>query len=108
MAIFIILALSVGVVFGYLFKVFVLIPVIAVVFVAAIGAGLVRADDAWSIALIAVGVTIALEIGYLIGSGVRAHVVGRKEKPSQIAESKAAPRKGVNADLDHRDADAGR
>ena len=108
MAIFIILALSVGVVFGYLFKVFVLIPVIAVVFVAAIGAGLVRADDAWSIALIAVGVTIALEIGYLIGGGVRAYVVARKEKPSQIAESKAAPLKGVNDDLDHRDADAGR
>jgi hypothetical protein len=106
MAISIILALSVGVVLGYLFKVFILIPIIAVVVVAAIGAGLARAEDAWSIALTAIGITIVLAIGYLIGSGVRAHMVARKA--TQLAESEAAPLTSVNDGLDHRDADAGR
>jgi len=87
MAVSIILALSVGVVLGYLFKVFILIPVIPVVLIGAIGASLARADNAWSIALTAVGVTIALEVGYLIGSGVRAYRVARKT--AQLAHSQA-------------------
>jgi hypothetical protein len=66
-------ALFVGVLLGHRFKVLVLIPVIVVALIAAIALGFFRADSAWSIGVAAAGVTFALQIGYLIGSGIYAY-----------------------------------
>jgi hypothetical protein len=78
MAVSLIVAFFAGVLLGHWFKILILIPVIAITLVVLIGAGIARGDDAWSIGLTVVGVTIALEIGYLIGTGVRTYMIGRK------------------------------
>ena len=92
MTVFLILALSAGLLLGYRFKILILVPVIAVALFGLIGAGLARADDAWSICLMAVAVTIALEIGYLVGSGVYAYGIGRR---AAALEQGGAPRQAA-------------
>ena len=61
----------VGAVLGQRFKVFVLLPATSLALICTIAAGVARAQDVWSIAIAAAGVTIALQIGYLIGTGIR-------------------------------------
>jgi predicted Na+-dependent transporter len=61
----------VGAVLGQRFKVFVLVPATSLALICTIAAGIARAQHIWSIAMAAVGVTIALQIGYLIGTGIR-------------------------------------
>jgi hypothetical protein len=61
----------VGAVLGQRFKVFVLLPATSLAFICTIVAGITRAQDVWSIAIAAVGATIALQIGYLIETGIR-------------------------------------
>jgi multisubunit Na+/H+ antiporter MnhG subunit len=61
----------VGAALGQRFKVFVLLPATSLVLICTIAAGIARAPDVWSIAVAAVCVTIALQIGYLIGTGIR-------------------------------------
>jgi hypothetical protein len=61
----------VGAVLGQRFKVFVLLPATTWAFIGTIVSGIARAQDVWSIAIAAVGATIALQIGYLIETGIR-------------------------------------
>jgi hypothetical protein len=90
MALSVSLALFAGMLAGLWFRIFIFTPVIALALVGVIGAGRARADDAWSIGLTAIGVTIALPIGYLIGSGLRVYWITRKaaglaQSPPQLA-----------------------
>jgi hypothetical protein len=62
-------------VLGQRFKVLILLPAIAVATIAAVGIGLAPGDQAWSIVVLAVGVTVALQIGYLVGTGVRSLII---------------------------------
>ena len=67
-------SLLVGMVLGQRFKVLVLMPTIAIALVLAVGAGVARADTVWWIVLMAATTAISLQIGYLIGIGIR-HVL---------------------------------
>ncbi len=49
------------------FTVLVLLPATAVAVLAVIAAGLARADEIWSIALSAAGITAFLQVGFLTG-----------------------------------------
>jgi hypothetical protein len=48
------------------------------VLVGTIAAGIARADDVWSIALVAIAAVAALQIGYLIGIWLRSFIVGAR------------------------------
>jgi hypothetical protein len=61
----------VGAVLGQRFRVFILLPAMSLALICTITAGIARAQDVWSIAMAAVCVTTALQIGYLIGTGIR-------------------------------------
>jgi hypothetical protein len=67
-------SLLVGAVLGQRFKVMVLIPAIAIVLVLAAGTGVTHAHTAWSIVLMATTAATSMQIGYLIGIGIR-HVL---------------------------------
>jgi hypothetical protein len=67
-------SLLVGMVLGQRFKVLVLLPAIALALVLALGGGIVRADSAWWIVLGSAAAAVSLQIGYLIGVGIR-HVL---------------------------------
>jgi hypothetical protein len=69
-----IVALLIGIMLGQRFRVLILLPAISFALIVAIGASVVRADNGWSIVLTAVAVTIALQIGYLIGSRLRSFI----------------------------------
>src|ERR1700674_5438108 len=60
-----------GMVLGQRFKVLILLPAVGVAVIAATGAGIARGDQFWSIVLLAIAVTVALQMGYLIGTGIR-------------------------------------
>jgi hypothetical protein len=60
-----------GLVLGQRFKVLILLPAICTAVVAATGAGVARGDSRWSIVLLAISVAVALQIGYLVGTGIR-------------------------------------
>jgi hypothetical protein len=71
MLMFAILSLLLGLVLGQRFKVLILIPVIIITLVFAVVAGLARADKAWTVGLTAAVAIAGLQIGYLLGVGVR-------------------------------------
>ncbi len=53
-----------------------------------IAAGIARADNVWSIALMAIAVVTALQIGYLIGIWLRSFIVAaRFARPSPASEA---------------------
>ena len=56
--------------------------------VGTIAAGIARADNVWSIALMAIAVVTALQIGYLIGIWLRSFIVAaRFARPSPASEA---------------------
>ncbi len=65
------ISLLIGMMLGQRFKVLVLMPAIAIALVIAVGAGVARADPLWSIVLIAAATATSLQIGYLVGIGIR-------------------------------------
>jgi len=71
MMIALILSLTAGMVLGQRFKVLILLPATGLAIIAATGAGMAHGDHGWSIVLLAIAVTVALQIGYLIGTGIR-------------------------------------
>jgi hypothetical protein len=73
-----IISFLVGMVLGQRFKVLILLPAIALALITVLSGGIARAEPAWSIFLMAVGVTIAIQLGYLIGTGVRAIIIGAR------------------------------
>ena len=80
--IFAIICLLVGMVLGQRFKVLVLVPVIVLVVTLSIAVDLMRADAFWLIALMAVLATVSLQIGYLLGTGIRSFLVCGRATPA--------------------------
>ena len=75
MMILLMVSLLVGAVLGQRFKVLVLIPATAIVLVLAVATGVTQAQTVWSIILMAAAAATSMQIGYLIGIGIR-HVLG--------------------------------
>ena len=60
--------------------------------VGTIAAGIARADNVWSIAMMAIAVLTALQIGYLIGIWLRSFIVSaRFARPSPASEETRRP-----------------
>jgi membrane protein DedA with SNARE-associated domain len=68
------ISLLVGALLGQRFKVMVLMPATAILLVLAVGIGVTHAHTAWWIVLMAAAAATSMQIGYLIGIGVR-HVL---------------------------------
>ena len=68
------ISLLIGIVLARGFKVLVLLPAFMITAVLAIGTGLAHTDAIWSIGSTALIVIVGLQIGYLLGSGLR-HVM---------------------------------
>jgi membrane protein DedA with SNARE-associated domain len=67
-----------GMVLGQRFKVLILLPGITVVVIAAVAMGIARAEHLRLIALMAVGAAAALQVGYLLGTAIRAFLVAAR------------------------------
>jgi membrane protein DedA with SNARE-associated domain len=82
-------SLLVGVVLGQRFKVIVLIPATAIVLVLAVATGVTPAQTAWSIILMVAAAATSMQIGYLIGIGVRHVLAASSSLTSPTASSPA-------------------
>ena len=60
-----------GAALGQRFKVLVLVPAMAIVIMVTLGAGVMQAQGAWWIVLMAVSASTCLQFGYFAGIGVR-------------------------------------
>jgi hypothetical protein len=67
----VLISLLVGMVLGQRFKVLILVPGIGLALIFTIAAGVARADGAGTIVLMATAVITSLQIGYLVGTGIR-------------------------------------
>jgi len=79
---------AIGAMLGLRFKVFVLVPAIALSFVASFGIGIANGNSLWSILVVTFLVMIALQIGYFAGTFIRFGVAkarARKHPPGIIA-----------------------
>jgi len=89
---FVVISLVAGIALGQRFKILILVPVMSLALVGTIAAGIARADNVWSIALIAIAVLTALQIGYLIGIWLRSfRVTARFARPSSVSEETRRP-----------------
>jgi hypothetical protein len=89
-----------GIALGQWFRVLILVPVMGLALVGTIAAGIARADDVWLIALVAIAVVTALQIGYLVGSWLRSFIVGaRLARPSPASEATRRAPVAVARDL---------
>jgi hypothetical protein len=98
MAMSIIISFLAGMVLGQRFKVLILIPAIVIAVVATVGVGLAQAFNVWSIVLMALAVMTVLQIGYLVGTGIRTFMVAaraaclhRRPAATPAAIRRAAP-----------------
>jgi len=88
----VVISLVAGIALGQWFKILILVPVMSLALVGTIAAGIARADNAWSIALMAIAVATALQIGYLIGIWLRSFIVAAKfARLSPASEATLAP-----------------
>ena len=88
-----ILSLLVGVALAQRFKVLVLVPAIMITLLFALVSGLARGDVNWTAAaLIAVTIIVGLQIGYLLGIGVR-HLLllGRAHRLRAASPTRSLP-----------------
>jgi glucose dehydrogenase len=84
----VVISLVAGIALGQWFKILILVPVMSLALVGTIAAGIARADNVWSIALMAIAVVTALQIGYLIGIWLRSFIVAaRFARPSSASEA---------------------
>jgi glucose dehydrogenase len=84
----VVISLVAGIALGQWFKILILVPVMSLALVGTIAAGIARADNVWSIALMAIAVVTALQIGYLIGIWLRSFIVAaRFARPSPASEA---------------------
>jgi len=72
----VVISLVAGIALGQWFKILILVPAVGLALGGTIAAGIARADNVWSIALMAIAVVAALQIGYLIGIWLRSFIVG--------------------------------
>jgi hypothetical protein len=68
-----------GIALGQFFKLLILVPTMSIALIATIAVGIARADHVWSIA-VSVAVGTALQIGYLIGIGLRSFIVAAQRR----------------------------
>jgi hypothetical protein len=85
-----ILSLLAGMVLGQRFKVLILIPAIAASLIVAVAAGIARADDIWSIVMMAVLAATSLQIGYLGGTAIRVMIVATRASRRRHASLQAS------------------
>ena len=89
---FVVISLVAGIALGQRFKILILVPVMSLALVGTIAAGIARADNVWSIALMAIAAVTALQIGYLIGIWLRSFIVSaRFARPSPASEETRRP-----------------
>ena len=69
-----IISVLIGAVLAQRFKIMVLVPATATVLVAAVAAGLAQAHTAWWVILAAALVATSMQVGYIVGLGIR-HVL---------------------------------
>ena|SRR5882724_5482792 len=74
----IIICLLAGAVLGQRCKVLILLPATTLAILAATGAGIARGEHVWSILLSVVAVMVALQMGYLLGTGIRSALAGAR------------------------------
>ena len=99
----VVISLVAGIALGQWFKILILVPVMSLALVGTIAAGIARADNVWSIALVAIAVVTALQIGYLIGIWLRSFIVAaRFARPSPASEGTRRAPAGI-AQLSARD-----
>ncbi len=85
-----IISLLIGMVQAQRFKVFALVPAMAVVILLAIGAEVARGAGFWPMALFAVLAMVSVQIGYLAGMAVRSvPAAGRASKLGTTFEAGA-------------------
>lgn len=72
------LCLLVGMVLGQRFKVLILAPSMIITLGIIIGTGIVRAEPPWTLGLSAAAAITALQIGYLVGLGIRQLMAGAR------------------------------
>jgi hypothetical protein len=65
---FVLLGLVSGMVLGERYNVLILVPASLLVWIAVIGMEISRTEETWTIVLLGMAVTAALQVGYLIGS----------------------------------------
>ena len=70
----------IGILFGLRFKVLVLLPVLVASIIVVYGIGFVREDDVSGTTFIAASVAVALQLGYLCGSGLAFIVAALRER----------------------------
>jgi membrane protein DedA with SNARE-associated domain len=70
--------LLVGVALGQRFKVLVLVPGSGLAFIAVVLVGIARAEAAWTMVLMSIGVVVSLQIGYLAGAAIRRLLVAAR------------------------------
>jgi glucose dehydrogenase len=99
----VVISLVAGIALGQWFKILILVPVMSLALAGTIAAGIARADNVWSIALMAIAVVTALQIGYLIGIWLRSFIVAaRFARPSPASEATRRAPAGL-AQLSARD-----
>jgi hypothetical protein len=87
------ISLLVGAVLAQRFKIMILIPAIGIMLVAAVGAGVTQAHIVWWTILMIAAAGASMQVGYVIGLGIR-HIL---EAPTERAE---AIRRGTSARQD--------
>jgi hypothetical protein len=88
----VLISLLFGMVLGQRFRVLVVLPAIGLAWMVVISIGIVRGDAAWPIILLAVAVSVGLQIGYLVGIGIRvAMVTARASRLHAAARAGSVP-----------------
>jgi hypothetical protein len=86
------ISLSIGIVLARRFKVLILAPAFMITLILAIGTGLARTDAAWSVGSTALVIIVGLQIGYLLGSGMRhVMVLARANRPGSTSFTSSLP-----------------
>jgi hypothetical protein len=81
-----------GMVLGQRFKVLILVPAIVVALLVSVGFGITRGGTVWSISLMAAATAASVQIGYLVGIGIRHFLlVARASKSSAASLTGSAP-----------------
>ena len=84
------ISISIGIVLARRFKVFILAPAFMLTLVLAVSTGLARTEAAWSIGVTALVIIVGLQIGYLLGSGMRLVLV-RANRPGSTSFTSSLP-----------------
>jgi hypothetical protein len=91
------ISLLAGMVLGQRFNVVVLVPGITLALVLVVGSGIERGDTLWSIALTAVGTVVSLQVGYLLGNGIRHILLGTQTRsPANSLPGSASARRAAH------------